>query len=65
MYATLSLHDITNITIDERIYASYVTRKLTMTNKNGDKAFITFFADDRNALTFNYNPIEDTRENAA
>jgi hypothetical protein len=36
-----------------------------MTNKNGDKAFITFFADDRNALTFNYNPIEDTRENAA
>lgn len=65
MYATLSLHDITNITIDERIYASYVTRKLTMTNKNGDKAFITLFADDRNALTFNYNSIEDTRENAA
>jgi hypothetical protein len=65
MYTTLSLHDITNITIDERVNKTYVTRKLTMTDKNGDQAFITLFADDRNALTFNYNPMEDTRENAA
>ena len=65
MYTTLSLHDITNITIDERVHKTYVTRKLTMTSKNGDKAFVTLFADDRNALTFNYNPMEDTRESAA
>jgi hypothetical protein len=64
MYTTLSLHDITKVTIDERVHNTYVTRKLTMTDKNGDQAFVTLFADDRNALTFNYNPMQDTRENA-
>lgn len=65
MYSSMSFHDITNILIDETINESFVTRKLTLTNNKGDQAFITFFADDRNALTFTYNPVRDDRENAA
>jgi len=65
MYSTMSFHDITNILIDETINESFVTRKLTLTNNKGDQAFITLFADDRNALTFTYNPVRDDRENAA
>ena len=65
MYSSMSFHDITNILIDETINESFVTRKLTLTNNKGDKAFITLFADDRNALTFTYNPVRDDRENAA
>ena len=65
MYSSMSFHDITNILIDETINESFVTRKLTLTNNKGDQAFITLFADDRNALTFNYNPLRDDREAAA
>jgi len=65
MYSSMSFHDITNILIDETINESFVTRKLTLTNNKGDQAFITLFADDRNALTFTYNPVRDDRENAA
>ena len=65
MYSSMSFHDITNILIDETINESFITRKLTLTNNKGDQAFITLFADDRNALTFTYNPVRDDRENAA
>ena len=65
MYSSMSFHDITNILIDETINESFVTRKLTLTNNKGDQAFITLFADDRNSLTFNYNPLRDDREAAA
>ena len=65
MYSSMSFHDITNILIDETINESFVTRKLTLTNNKGDQAFITLFADDRNALTFTYNPVRDDRESAA
>ena len=65
MYSSMSFHDITNILIDETINESFVTRKLTLTDNKDDQAFITLFADDRNALTFTYNPVRDDRENAA
>ena len=65
MYSSMSFHDITNILIDETINEWFVTRKLTLTDNKGNQAFITLFADDRNALTFTYNPVRDDRENAA
>ena len=65
MYSTMCFHDITNILIEETINESFVTRKLTLTNNKGNQAFIPLFADDRNALTFTYNPVRDDRENAA